>query len=117
TAILCFLGSIIVPAPLLVICGLPVILIWLLLERDIRLTAANVALVLYAISMIMTLIPEFFYLSDIYGGTRMNTIFKVYYQVWLLMSVASALAIVSIWRTFRRNVVMRYAVSIVTVII
>ncbi|HWV34817.1 MAG TPA: DUF2298 domain-containing protein [Thermomicrobiales bacterium] len=109
TAILCFLGSLIVPAPLLVICGLPVIAVWLLLERDIRLTAANIALVLYAIAMIMTLVPEFFYLSDIYGGTRMNTIFKVYYQVWLLMGIASALASVSIWKTFRRQAVARYA--------
>lgn len=117
TAILCFLGSLIVPAPLLVICGLPVIIIWLLLERDIRLTAANVALVLYAIAMIMTLIPEFFYLADIYGGSRMNTIFKVYYQVWLLLGVASALAVVSIWKTFRRFAITRYAIPAIAAVI
>jgi YYY domain-containing protein len=108
TAILCLLGSLIVPAPLLVICGLPVIMIWLLIERDFRITPANIALVLFAIAMIMTLIPEFFFLNDYYGGSRMNTVFKVYYQVWLLMAVASALAAVAIWKAFRRNVAARY---------
>jgi uncharacterized membrane protein len=108
TALLCFLGSLVVPAPLLVICGLPVIVVWLLLERDFRVTPANLALVLYAIAMIMTLVPEFFYLSDYYGGSRMNMIFKIYYQVWLLMAVASALATVSIWKTARRHLVARY---------
>lgn len=117
TAVLCFLGSLIVPAPLLVICGLPVIVTWLLLERDIRLTPANIALVLYAIAMIMTLIPEFFYLTDYYGGSRMNTVFKVYYQVWMLMAVASALATVSIWKILRRFLVARYAIPIAAAMI
>lgn len=117
TAVLCFLGSIIVPVPLLVICGLPVIVVWLLLERDIRFTPANIALVLFAIAMILTLIPEFFYLSDYYGGSRMNTIFKVYYQVWVIMAVASALAVVSIWKTFRHHLVSRYALPALLAVI
>lgn len=113
TALLCFLGSLVVPAPLLVICGLPVIVVWLLLERDFRVTPANIALVLYAIALILTLVPEFFYLADYYGGSRMNTIFKIYYQVWLLMAVASALAAASIWKSFRRNTIARYALPAV----
>lgn len=117
TALLCFLGSLIVPAPLLVICGLPVIVVWLLLERDFRATPVNIALVLYAIAMTMTLVPEFFYVTDYYGGSRMNTIFKVYYQVWLLMAVASALAAIGIWKTFRRYVVTRYVLPVVMVLI
>lgn len=116
TAVLCFLGSIIVPAPLLVICGLPVIMVWLLLERDFRVTPANIALVLYAIAMILTLVPEFFYVSDYYG-TRMNTVFKAHYQAWVLMAVASALAAVSIWRTLRHNTVARFAIPAALVVI
>ncbi len=39
----------------------------------------------------LILIPEFFYLRDFFG-TRMNTIFKFYYQVWILFAIASAYA-------------------------
>jgi uncharacterized membrane protein len=67
--------------------------------------------------MIMTLIPEFFYVSDYYGGSRMNTIFKVYYQVWVIMAIASALAAISIWKTFRSNVVSRYALPAVLALV
>lgn len=112
TAILCFFGAIIVPVPLLVICGLPVIMTWLLLERDGRLTPANVSLVLFSLALILTLVPEFFYLSDVYGGSRMNTVFKVSYQVWLLMAIASALAAASIWRAFHRNAVSKVALPV-----
>ncbi|MHC1770203.1 MAG: DUF2298 domain-containing protein [Flexilinea sp.] len=37
----------------------------------------------------LIIVPEFFYLRDFFG-TRMNTIFKFYYQVWILMGLASA---------------------------
>jgi uncharacterized membrane protein len=94
-----------------VICGLPVIFTWLLLERDARLTPANVSLVLFSLALILTLVPEFFYLSDIYG-TRMNTMFKVSYQVWTLMAVASALASISIWRTLHRSAASRVALPL-----
>lgn len=113
TALLSLLGSLIVPAPLLVLCGLPVIMVWLLIERDFRVTIANVALVLYALALILTLVPEFFYLRDYYGGSRMNTVFKVYYQVWLLMAVATALAAIVIWRAFRRSVAARYGLPVI----
>lgn len=110
TAALCFIGSLVVPAPLLVICGLPVIIIVLLLERDFRVTPGNIALVLFAFALILTLVPEFFFLNDIYGGSRMNTVFKVYYQVWVLMAIASALAGVETWTKLRRIAVTRIAV-------
>jgi len=37
----------------------------------------------------LTLVPEFFYLQDDFG-TRMNTIFKFYFQTWLLWGIAAA---------------------------
>jgi uncharacterized membrane protein len=46
----------------------------------------------------LTLLPEFFYLRDQFGW-RMNTIFKFYYQAWILWSLAAAYATVVIWRT------------------
>lgn len=39
----------------------------------------------------LTLAPEFFYLQDDFG-TRMNTIFKFYFQTWILWGIAAAYA-------------------------
>jgi len=44
---------------------------------------------------LLALFPEFFYLRDQFGW-RMNTIFKFYYQVWILFSLASAYAIANL---------------------
>lgn len=48
----------------------------------------------------LVLIPEFFFLRDQFGW-RMNTIFKFYYQAWLLWGIASAYGISILWREAR----------------
>ncbi|MDZ4766698.1 MAG: DUF2298 domain-containing protein [Chloroflexota bacterium] len=53
------------------------------------------ALLLVGMGLALTLAPEFVYLRDNFS-TRMNTIFKFYYQAWLLWGVASAYAVFSI---------------------
>ncbi|HID33093.1 MAG TPA: hypothetical protein EYP25_00715 [Anaerolineae bacterium] len=47
------------------------------------------ALALFGVGLLLTYAVEFVYLKDTFG-TRMNTVFKFYYQAWLLMGVASA---------------------------
>ncbi len=60
--------------------------------------AAQFALLLALAGLGLTLIVEFFYLRDNFG-MRMNTIFKFYFQGWVLMACASAFAF---WWIMRR---------------
>ncbi len=46
-------------------------------------------LLLLVISLILLYIVELFFVVDAFG-TRLNTVFKVYYQVWLIVSLVSA---------------------------
>ncbi|MBK8026506.1 MAG: hypothetical protein IPK19_35245 [Chloroflexi bacterium] len=57
--------------------------------------ATGMALLLIALGAALTLAPEFVYLRDNFG-TRMNTVFKFYYQAWLVWGVAAAYAVYSI---------------------
>jgi YYY domain-containing protein len=47
------------------------------------------AALLILFGTLLVLVPEFLYLRDQFG-TRMNTVFKFYYQSWLLWSLAAA---------------------------
>jgi uncharacterized membrane protein len=53
---------------------------------------------------VLTLAPEFVYLRDGFG-TRMNTVFKLYYQTWLFWGIASAFAFWSVMASILPGVV------------
>lgn len=53
------------------------------------LTSHAFALLLVLLGVLLVLVPEFFYLRDQFGW-RINTIFKFYYQAWLLWGIAAA---------------------------
>lgn len=59
---------------------------------------------------LLTLVPEFFYLLDQFGG-RMNTIFKFYYQAWVIWSIAAAYGTVILMRELvkTRGLILRIA--------
>ena len=59
-------------------------------ERPSALSPAHVyTLLLLLLGTLLVLGPEFFFLRDQFGW-RINTIFKFYYQAWLLWAVAAA---------------------------
>lgn len=71
------------------------------------------AVLLIGAGVMLVLIPEFVYLRDNFS-TRMNTIFKFYYQSWLLFSVAGAYGVYAILfdrQDARPAPVLRYAYS------
>ena len=53
------------------------------------------ALLLIGMGMALAFAAEFFYLRDNFG-VRINTVFKFYYQVWALWSIAAAFAVHSL---------------------
>lgn len=69
-------------------------------------------LILFA--SLLVLAPEFIYLRDQFG-TRMNTIFKFYYQAWLLWGLAAAFA--SAYLLAQTKPWIRYAFAVVLVLV
>lgn len=52
-------------------------------------------LLLVIVGLLLTTFLEFFYLRDVFGN-RMNSIFKFYYQTWIVWGLAAAFAIVEL---------------------
>ncbi|HOE70776.1 MAG TPA: DUF2298 domain-containing protein [Brevefilum sp.] len=64
-------------------------------------TPTPFVLLMILLGGVMVLAPEFVYLSDVFGA-RMNTIFKFYYQAWMLWSLAAAFSTVIVFTAGRR---------------
>lgn len=70
------------------------------LRRQIT-PARRSVLVLIACALGLTIFVEFFIVEGTIG--RMNTVFKVYMQVWLIMSVTAGVAAVWAWTRLKRT--------------
>jgi YYY domain-containing protein len=62
--------------------------------------ASGFVLLLVLTGLALTLFPEFFYLRDVFG-TRMNTIFKLYFEAWIVWGLAAAYASAVLWEKLR----------------
>ncbi len=77
-------------APAVLLLGIPFGLALAIVASDTR-AAIRVVAGLFATGFFLTLVPEFVYIQDVFAD-RMNTVFKLYFQAWLLLSIASAAA-------------------------
>lgn len=62
--------------------------------------AEKFALVLALVGLALPLAVEFVYLKDLFGY-RMNTVFKFYFQAWVLLALASAFGVYYVSRELR----------------
>jgi uncharacterized membrane protein len=64
----------------------------------------------------LCLIPEFIYLRDIFS-TRMNTIFKFYFQTWIIWGIASSAGLVIIWKNFNNPWKYIFRLAVIMIIL
>lgn len=58
--------------------------------EQLVISKSNITVVVMVfIGLLLCLVPEFFYLRDQFGW-RMNTIFKFYFQAWIMFSIAAS---------------------------
>jgi YYY domain-containing protein len=63
-------------------------------------TVSPFVLLLVLTAALLTLAPDYVYLRDNFGA-RLNTVFKFYYQAWVLFGLASAFGLYSLLRSSR----------------
>jgi YYY domain-containing protein len=80
-----------------------------------RQTSTQFILLVITFGAILVLAPEFVYLRDQFGY-RINTIFKFYYQAWILWSLAAAFAAAYLLQNLRRMESVIFSVVIGLVI-
>jgi uncharacterized membrane protein len=69
-----------------------------------------------ALGVLLILGPEFLYLRDNFGY-RINTIFKFYYQAWIVLSLAAAYGIVVLLRSLRGAWIVLFSVLFLSVLV
>ncbi|MDP6823885.1 MAG: DUF2298 domain-containing protein, partial [Dehalococcoidia bacterium] len=93
--------------PLAVLSGLAMLALFYFGRRSSSDTLVF-ALALLAMALYMVYGAELLYINDLFGG-RMNTVFKLYYQVWILLGVIGAYGVHfwirnhGYWSGFRRS--------------
>ncbi|MGD1995276.1 MAG: DUF2298 domain-containing protein [Anaerolineae bacterium] len=70
------------------------------LSREALTAAGAYALLLVVAGGLLTLAVEFVYLRDVFG-TRMNTVFKFYFQAWVMWAIAGAYGLTRLVRRGR----------------
>ncbi len=102
--------------------GLSVILIAVVLTRARRGAddGAQFVLLLTALAIYLIFAAELFFVNDLFGN-RMNTVFKFYYQVWIVLAIVGGYGVYIWWKQHqlldgRFKLLSRTAIGIFSVI-
>ncbi|HRQ22256.1 MAG TPA: DUF2298 domain-containing protein [Anaerolineales bacterium] len=79
-----------------------------------RLLPSAFVLLLLTFGALLVLAPEFVYLRDQFGY-RINTVFKFYYQAWILFSLVASFGVATLLQNlnFKANVAFRIVIGLV----
>ena len=91
-------------ACLALLIALAAALLWVRLRPSVGSNdpGASFALLLVLAGLLLTFATEFVYIGDSFG-TRMNTVFKFYYQAWVLLGIAAAYGVGRLLERLRRE--------------
>ena len=78
--------------------------------------SSSFVLLMIALGLLLIIGPEFLYLRDNFGY-RINTIFKFYYQAWIVLSLAAAYGVILLFRNLRGAANVAFNVVIVLVLV
>jgi YYY domain-containing protein len=95
-------------SPALLLIGVPMLLSLFISVRSTDSVTRTTAL-LFGIGFILVLIPEYLFIQDVFGD-RMNTVFKLYFQAWLFLALATVATAVTVIRN-RDHAAFRFALS------
>ena len=79
-----------------------------------RQSSTQFVLLILTLGTILVLAPDFVYLRDQFGY-RINTVFKFYYQAWMLWSLVAAFATAYLLQNLRgiKNIIFRVLIGLV----
>ncbi len=89
------------------------------LRKKTVLVSDYIVLILSFFSLILITIPEFFYLKDIYTGYfRANTMFKLSYQAFIMLSFSSAYILIRVVSDLKlfKDKLAKFAVSVFIIV-
>jgi uncharacterized membrane protein len=78
--------------------------------------SSSFVLLLITLGALLILGPDFLYLRDNFGY-RINTVFKFYYQAWIVLSMAAAYAVIVLFRQLRGGAYIVFSVLFTLVLI
>jgi uncharacterized membrane protein len=78
--------------------------------------SSTFVLLMIALGSLLIIGPDFLYLRDNFGY-RINTIFKFYYQAWIVLSLAAAYGVITLLRSLRGVANVAFSVIVALVLI